>query len=113
MTTDMVTTSTGTSLQRLAEQSWDRTGAESLLFYEGTRWTGAQLAERARRLTGGLTAAGVRPGDMIEAVNGQATRTMSDMVAVLYPLPPQRAVMIELERHGRVLEARANLMAAA
>ncbi|HBW19371.1 MAG TPA: acyl-CoA synthetase, partial [Actinobacteria bacterium] len=61
----MVTTSTGTSLQRLAEQSWDRTGAESLLFYEGTRWTGAQLAERARRLTGGLTAAGLRPGDRV------------------------------------------------
>jgi long-chain acyl-CoA synthetase len=65
VTTDMVTTSTGTSLQRLAEQSWDRTGAESLLFYEGTRWTGAQLAERARRLTGGLTAAGLRPGDRV------------------------------------------------
>ncbi|MGA2528914.1 MAG: S1C family serine protease [Acidimicrobiales bacterium] len=62
---------------------------------------------------GAAARAGVRPGDMIEAVNGQATRTMSDMVAVLYPLPPQRAVMIELERHGRVLEARANLMAAA
>ena len=65
MTTDMVTTPTGTSLQRLAERSWDRTGAESMLWYEGTQWTGAQLAQRARRLAGGLAGAGLRPGDRV------------------------------------------------
>ena len=50
---------------------------------------------------------------MIEAVNGQATRTMPDMVAVLYPLAPRRTVTIELERTGPSSERRASLTAAA
>ena len=65
MTAPMVTSSTGSSLQRLAEQSWERTGADSVLHYEGERWTGAQIAERIRRVTGGLAEAGLRPGERV------------------------------------------------
>jgi len=62
---------------------------------------------------GAAAKAGVRAGDMIEAVNGEPTRTMSDMVAALYPLPPDRNVTLDLDRHGRILDARARLSAAA
>jgi long-chain acyl-CoA synthetase len=61
----MVTPPTGASLQRLAEQSWDRLGARSVLHYEGTQWTGDQLAERVRRVAGGLLEAGLRPGERV------------------------------------------------
>jgi long-chain acyl-CoA synthetase len=61
----MVTPPTGASLQRLAERSWDRLGAGSVLYYEGTRWTGDQLAERVRRVAGGLVEAGLRPGERV------------------------------------------------
>jgi long-chain acyl-CoA synthetase len=65
VTSPMVTRATGSSLQRLAEESWDRVAVGSLLHYEGTLWTGAQLAERVRRVSGGLRAAGLRPGERV------------------------------------------------
>jgi long-chain acyl-CoA synthetase len=65
MTTHMVTSATGSSLQRLAERSWERTAAGSQLYYEDQHWTGAQLADRSRRLAGGLRAAGLRPGERV------------------------------------------------
>jgi long-chain acyl-CoA synthetase len=61
----MVTPPTGVSLQRLAEQSWDRVAAGSLLYYEDERWTGEQLAERIRRVAGGLLEAGLQPGERV------------------------------------------------
>jgi long-chain acyl-CoA synthetase len=61
----MVTRATGTSLQRLAEESWDRVAAGSVLHYEGTLWTGGQLAERVRRVSGGLRKAGLSPGERV------------------------------------------------
>ena len=61
----MVTQPTGSSLQRLAELSWERNAAQSSLIYEGEEWTGSRLAERARRLTGGLREAGLRPGERV------------------------------------------------
>jgi long-chain acyl-CoA synthetase len=61
----MVTPPTGASLQRLAEQSWDRLAAGSVLYYEGERWTGEQLAERARLVAGGLLEAGLRQGERV------------------------------------------------
>jgi long-chain acyl-CoA synthetase len=64
-TAPMVTRATGTSLQRLAEQSWDRHAAQTELYYEGERWSGAELAARVRRVTGGLRAAGLRPGERV------------------------------------------------
>ena len=64
-TAPMVTRATGTSLQRLAELSWDRHAAESELYYEGDRWSGAELAARVRRVSGGLRAAGLRPGERV------------------------------------------------
>ena len=52
MTAPMVTSSTGSSLQRLAEQSWQRNAAGAVLHYEGGQWTGEQIAGRIRRVTG-------------------------------------------------------------
>jgi long-chain acyl-CoA synthetase len=65
MTAEMVTSATGTSLQRLAEASWERTALGSHLYFEDQHWTGTQLAERARRLSGGLREAGLRPGERV------------------------------------------------
>ena len=61
----MVTQATGTSLQRLAEQSWDRIGAQSELYYQDTLLTGDQIAGRIRRVAGGLAEAGLRPGERV------------------------------------------------
>jgi long-chain acyl-CoA synthetase len=65
MRTDLVTTPTGNSLQRLAEQAWDRLGGESTLHFEGETWTGSQLAERTRRLSQGFRDAGLQVGDRV------------------------------------------------
>ncbi len=65
MPAPMVTPPTGASLQRLAEQSWDRIAAGSVLYYEDERWTGEQLAERIRRVAGGLLEAGLQPGERV------------------------------------------------
>src|SRR3954447_22391055 len=63
--TDLVTTPTGTSLQRLAEQAWERFGDLSTLHFEGESWTGSRLAARARRLSQGLRDAGLTVGDRV------------------------------------------------
>ena len=65
MRTDLVTTPTGNSLQRLTEQEWDRFGDRSVLHFEGETWTGGQLATRTRRLSQGLRDAGLRVGDRV------------------------------------------------
>ena len=65
MTAPMVTEATGTSLQRLAETSWERAGDAAELYFEGTRQTGSQLASRIRRVTGGLREAGLQPGERV------------------------------------------------
>jgi len=62
---------------------------------------------------GAAAKAGVKQGDMIEAVNGEPTRTMSDMVAALYSLAPDQAVVLNIDRHGHTWDARARLTAAA
>ena len=56
---------TGLSLGRRAELALERTGGASLLIFEDQRWTGAQLAARSRRLSGGLREAGLAPGDRV------------------------------------------------
>src|SRR3954453_9947879 len=63
--TDLVTTPTGTSLQRLAEQAWERFGDLSTLHFEGKSWTGNQLAARTRRLSQGFRDAGLQAGDRV------------------------------------------------
>ena len=59
------TTPTGSSLQRLADEAWERDAGRSELYFEGSRWTADQLADRIRGLSGGLRAAGVAPGDRV------------------------------------------------
>jgi long-chain acyl-CoA synthetase len=65
MTAKMVTSPTGASLQRLAEDAWRRTGEGSELYFEDQHWTGPQLADRSRKLSGGLREAGLRPGERV------------------------------------------------
>ncbi len=65
MTVPLVTQQTGSSLQRLAEAATERTGGGSVMLFEDQRWIGVQLAERARRLSGGLRAAGLGPGERV------------------------------------------------
>jgi long-chain acyl-CoA synthetase len=59
------TTPTGSSLQRLADEAWERDAGRSELYFEGSRWTGGQLAGQVRRLSAGLRLAGVAPGDRV------------------------------------------------
>jgi long-chain acyl-CoA synthetase len=61
--THMVTEPTGHSLQRLAQAAAERTGDGTLLIFDEQRWTGSRLAARARRLSAGLRAAGLDPGE--------------------------------------------------
>ncbi|MGH3301903.1 MAG: class I adenylate-forming enzyme family protein [Streptosporangiaceae bacterium] len=56
---------TGASLQRLADEAWARDAGRSELYFEGSRWTGDRLADRIRRLSGGLRAAGIAPGERV------------------------------------------------
>ena len=63
--TQLPASPTGTSLQRLADQYWQRDAGQSELHFEGRRWTSTELAGRTKRLSGGLRAAGVKPGDRV------------------------------------------------
>ncbi|WP_214326455.1 class I adenylate-forming enzyme family protein [Nonomuraea sediminis] len=54
-----------TTLGRLAEESWERFGDYESVFYEGTWHRSHALAERARRVCGGLIEAGIGPGDRV------------------------------------------------
>jgi len=65
MTSEMLTTATGNSLQRLGEAATERFGAQSRLFFEDQSFTGLQLAERSRRLSQGLRDAGLKPGERV------------------------------------------------
>jgi long-chain acyl-CoA synthetase len=62
---ELPTSPTGASLQRLAEDAWTRDAGRSELHFEGRSWTSAELAGRTRRLSGGLRAAGVAPGERV------------------------------------------------
>jgi len=65
MTNSMVTEPTGLSLQRLAEQAWERFGGESRLHFEEQSFTGLDLAARTRRLSQGLRDIGLQPGERV------------------------------------------------
>jgi len=62
---------------------------------------------------GAAAKAGVEPGDLIEAVNGEPIRNMSDIFAALYPLPPNRAIVLRFARGGHMWAARTWLKPAA
>ena len=78
---------------------------------------GVLLKHRCRgsvgRAGGAAAKAGVEPGDLIEAVNGKPIRTMSGIVAALYSLPPDQAVVLNVVRRGHIWDAHARLTAAA
>lgn len=62
---------------------------------------------------GAAARAGVRAGDIIEAVDGQPVHSMAEMVGQLYSLPPHTSVVLNLDRGGHMLDATAKLAAAA
>jgi long-chain acyl-CoA synthetase len=63
--TTSVTQPTGSSLQRLSEAALERLGGASTTYFEGRTWTGAELAERTRRVSQGLRDAGLAPGERV------------------------------------------------
>jgi S1-C subfamily serine protease len=62
---------------------------------------------------GAAAKAGVEPGDLIKAVNGQPIRTMADIVAALYSMPPNKAISLNVVRRGKTWAARTRLTPAA
>lgn len=77
--------------------------------------SGSQTAVKVLSVSQGSAAAraGVRVGDIIEAVDGQPVHSMTDMVGELYSLPPNTAVVLDLDRGGHMLDATAKLAPAA
>jgi long-chain acyl-CoA synthetase len=65
MAIELATKPTGTSLQRLAEQSWERLGPDFSLAFEGETHRSGELARRTRRLAQGLIDAGLQPGERV------------------------------------------------
>jgi long-chain acyl-CoA synthetase len=61
----MLTAATGTSMPALAEQAWERFGADTRTLFEGRWWTAAELGERARVFATGLRSIGVGPADRV------------------------------------------------
>ncbi|MHB1988242.1 MAG: S1C family serine protease [Acidimicrobiales bacterium] len=57
--------------------------------------------------------AGLRPGDVIEAVDGQRVSTMAGLQGILYLMTPSTPVHLEIVRAGRMSEMSARLQAAA
>jgi long-chain acyl-CoA synthetase len=55
----------GIHLGTLVESAYERRGDELTLVYEGRRIAASERLDAARRLTGGLVALGVRPGDRV------------------------------------------------
>ena len=55
----------GIHLGALVESAYERRGDELTLVYEGRRLAASERLDAARRLTGGLVALGVRPGDRV------------------------------------------------
>ncbi|MGP3931024.1 AMP-binding protein [Nonomuraea sp. KM88] len=53
------------TLGRLAEESWSRFDDHDAMFYDGAWLRSHALAERARRMCGGIVEAGIRPGDRV------------------------------------------------
>lgn len=56
------------NLARQTELQLERLGDYDSLFFEGTWWSSATLADRAARLAAGLVAQGVAPGDRVVVV---------------------------------------------
>jgi len=57
--------------------------------------------------------AGMKPGDLIREVNGVPVKTMADMLATLYSMPPEQSIMLNIVRKGHAWAAHARLAAAA
>ncbi len=78
-----------------------------------TSATGSAVEVLSVKPGGAAAKAGVKPGDLIEGVNGERIRSMSAMVAALYVLPPNRGVVLNVARGSHVWAAHAQLTPAA
>jgi S1-C subfamily serine protease len=75
----------------------------------------SETAVKVVAVTPGSAAAkaGVKAGDLIEAIDGQPTKTMPDMVAALYSLRPNQKISLGVDTRGHLWDAHARLSAAA
>jgi long-chain acyl-CoA synthetase len=67
------------NLAHAAESALERLGDHPTLLFEGTWYTSGELAERSRRVAGGLAAMGIKPGDRVVVIMANCPE-----VAVLY-----------------------------
>lgn len=81
-------------------------GIEGVTARSGIRVTSVEGSSAAAR-------AGIRPGDVIESVDGSRVATVQQLKARLYFLAPLQRVRLELERRGRQLGCTVVLQAAA
>jgi S1-C subfamily serine protease len=58
---------------------------------------------------GGAAANVLRPGDVIEQLDGQPVRTMAELRARLYVMPPGTTVQLKVDRDGAVIMVAAHL----
>ncbi len=58
-------------------------------------------------------AAGLKKGDVIEAVDGRTVSTVGQLQADLYVCPPGKRLELRIERHGRIIHKEVTLKAAA
>lgn len=78
-----------------------------------TASTGTAVRVVAVKAHGAAADAGVKPGDVIEDLNGVPVRSMPDMMAALYSLPPDQSIVLNVLRGGHLWAARASLASAA
>ncbi|MGD1011651.1 MAG: S1C family serine protease [Acidimicrobiales bacterium] len=82
---------------------------------ETNSWSASRTAVRVTSVNPGGAAAkaGVKPGDLIQSVDGKPVTTMSGIVATLYSLTPNQTIDLVIERDGHVWCAHVRLAATA
>ena len=78
-----------------------------------TAGSGAVQGVKVLKVSAGGAAAkaGVKPGDVIDAVNGTAVTSMPDVLGVLYSMPPNSPVTLGVIREGHFFRAHGRLAA--
>jgi long-chain acyl-CoA synthetase len=96
------------NLARQAERQLERLGDFDSLFFEGTWWTSATLADRASRLAAGLAAQGVGPGDRVVVLMAncpEVTMTYTALWRAGAVITPVIFLVTEKELHNVLVDS--------